>query len=422
MIACIRAPAAVTIAVSYWESTWASWATVPWIPLIEPVSRHSRIAETAEPYPRFMFSATSASAFSCAYCLVRLRSAVWRSACSFASRPSSIRRLWKSSWSFWRLFPDSFVDELSSLSCHSASSCSTAYCFRDSSSSPISDSTRAIASFVRSPSRTKPLSFSSTWSISLFRAMICFWMLRTFASLFDATSSTSWRSLSAPLICSSSSPTRLSTFPRSRASASVSFWTLAFSLLASAASVRICFSVSFDVSIPSVARARSIRRPSSFSLSCFASSPPRSAISCSSSFSRATAASRRPRSSSFWASNFALSPSCFAICSLVPTICRSINSRFLYASWAFAVVSFSFRSRYFRAPSRSASSCLICLSISSRMIRIRSRLSSVSLRFPSAWPMSSSNFVMPAMLSRIRRRSTEDMETIRWMSPCWTRL
>src|SRR5207247_747183 len=155
-------------------------------------------------------------------------------------------------------------------------------------------------------------------------------------------------------------------------------------------------------SVPLQARARSIRRPSSLSLSCFASSPPRSAISCSSSLNRATAASRRPRSSSFWAASLALSPSCFAICSRVPTICRSISSRFLYASWAFAVVRRSFKSRYFSAPSRSDSSCLICLSISSRMIRIRSRFSSVSFRLPSAWLMSSSNFVIPAMLSRIR--------------------
>src|SRR2546426_526325 len=36
MIACICAPAAVTIAVSYWVSTWASCATVPWMPLVEP--------------------------------------------------------------------------------------------------------------------------------------------------------------------------------------------------------------------------------------------------------------------------------------------------------------------------------------------------------------------------------------------------
>src|SRR5439155_1529988 len=77
---------------------------------------------------------------------------------------------------------------------------------------------------------------------------------------------------------------------------------------------------SFDVSIPSVARARPMRRPSSFSLSCFASSPPRSAICCSSSFRRATAASSSFRSSAFWASSFSLSASCFAICSFVPTI------------------------------------------------------------------------------------------------------
>src|SRR5207247_753323 len=127
----------------------------------------------------------------------------------------------------------------------------------------------------------------------------------------------------------SSSPTRLSTFSRSRARASVSFWTFPFSFVASAFSVRSCFNVSFDVSMPSAARARSIRRPSSLSLSCFASSPPRSAISCSSSLNRATAASRRPRSSSFWAASLALSPSCFAICSRVPTLCRSISSRFL---------------------------------------------------------------------------------------------
>src|SRR5882762_7265495 len=56
-----------------------------------------------------MFSATSASAFSCAYARVRLRIAVCSSACSFARRVSSDRRLWKSSWSFWRLLPDSFV-------------------------------------------------------------------------------------------------------------------------------------------------------------------------------------------------------------------------------------------------------------------------------------------------------------------------
>src|SRR5207253_1777759 len=54
--------------------------------------------------------------------------------------------------------------------------------------------------------------------------------------------------------------------------------------------------------------------------------------------------------------------------------------------------------------------------------RIRSRLSSESLCFLSAWRLSSSSCVMRAVLSRIRRRSTEDMETIRWMSPCWARL
>src|SRR5713226_5234740 len=113
-----------------------------------------------------------------------------------------------------------------------------------------------MASLVRSPSRTRLFSFSSTWSISLFRAMICFWMFSTFASLFEASSSTSWRSLSAALICSSNSATRLSTFSFSRASASVSFWTFPFSLFASAISVRSCLRVSFDVSIPSVARPR----------------------------------------------------------------------------------------------------------------------------------------------------------------------
>src|SRR5947208_2041025 len=87
-----------------------------------------------------MFSATSASAFSCAYCRVRLKIAVCNSACSLASRVSSARRLWKSSWSFSRLLPDSFVDECSSLSCQSASSCSTWYCFRDSSRRAISGS------------------------------------------------------------------------------------------------------------------------------------------------------------------------------------------------------------------------------------------------------------------------------------------
>src|SRR5438046_2402280 len=131
-----------------------------------------------------MFSATSASAFSCAYCRVRLKIAVCNSACSSASRGSSARRLWKSSWSFSRLLPDSFVDECSSLSCQSASSCSTWYCFRDSSRRAISDSRRVIASLVRSPSRTRPLTFSSPWSISLFSAMICLWMFSTFASLF----------------------------------------------------------------------------------------------------------------------------------------------------------------------------------------------------------------------------------------------
>ena len=121
---------------------------------------------------------------------------------------------------------------------------------------------------------------------------------------------------------------------------------------------------------------------------------------------------------SFSFTSLARSTSNFASCSFVELISCSMTSRFLYTSWAFARFRRSESSRYFKAPSRSADSWWSCFLISSRMIWIRPRFSSVCFRFESACPMSSSNFVIPAMLSRTFRRSTSDIDTIRWMSPC----
>ena len=90
-IACMRFPAAIRIAVSYFDSVWPSCAIVPWTPLIFPLSRASRIAATALVYPRFKLSATSASAFIAVYWRVSSRIADWSSVCCLPSSCSSFR-------------------------------------------------------------------------------------------------------------------------------------------------------------------------------------------------------------------------------------------------------------------------------------------------------------------------------------------